>query len=70
MRAERAVLRLLARGYRAVSPISFIYPLHTFQPADQARGSRHSMAALQPAMSWDVLHHVHESSPNCRSSLT
>ena len=31
---------------------SFIHSLHAFQSADQVRCSRHSMAALQPALSW------------------
>ena len=45
---------------------TFIHSFHAFQFADQARCSRHSMAALQPALSWDFLHHVIESSANCR----
>ena len=32
---------------------SFIHSLHAFQSADQVRCSRQSMAALQPALSWD-----------------
>ena len=40
---------------------AFIHSLHAFQSADQLRCSRHSMAALQPALSWDFLHHVIES---------
>ena len=56
---------------RRSSPlVSFIHSLHAFQSADQVRCSRHSMAALQPALSWDFLHHVIESSATCRSSLT
>ena len=35
---------------------SFIHSVHAFQSTDQVRGSRHSMAALQPALSWDFLH--------------
>ena len=42
--------------------LSFIHSLHAFQSADQVRCSRHSMAALQPALSWDSLHYVIESS--------
>ena len=41
---------------------SFMHSLHAFQSADQVRCSRHSMAALQPALSWGFLHHVIESS--------
>ena len=33
----------------------FIHSLHAFQSADQVRCSKHSMAALQPALSWDIL---------------
>ena len=33
--------------------VPFIHSLHAFQSADQVRCSRHSMAALQPALSWD-----------------
>ena len=51
-----------------MSKYLFIHSLHAFQSADQVRCSRHSMAALQPALSWDFLHHVNESSVNCRSS--
>ena len=49
---------------------AFNHALHAFQPADQVRCSRHSMTALQPALSWDLLHHVEESPANCRFSLT
>ena len=37
------------------------YLLNAFQSAKQVCCSRHSMAALQPALSWDFLHHVTES---------
>ena len=49
---------------------SFIHSLHAFQSVDQVRCSRHSMAALQPALSWDFFHHVYESPAICKSSLT
>ena len=32
---------------------SFILSFNAFQSADEVRCSRHSMAALQPALSWD-----------------
>ena len=56
----------LWKHYRQV----FIHSSHAFQSADEVRCSRHSVAALQPALSWDFLHHVNESPANCRSSLT
>ena len=43
---------------RRVSAANHIHSLHAFQSADQVRCSRHSMAALQPALSWDFLHHL------------
>ena len=44
--------------------------IHAFQfPADLVRCSRHSMAALQPALPWDFLHHVNESPAYCRRLL-
>ena len=49
---------------------SFIHSLHAFQSADQVRCSRHSVAALQPALSWGLLHHVNGSPAHCRPSLT
>ena len=38
---------------------SFIHQKHAFQSAEEVRCSRHSMAALQPALSWELLHHEH-----------
>ena len=49
--------------------VSFIHSLHAFQSVDQVRCSKHSMAALQAALSWDLLHQFSESPANCRSSL-
>ena len=49
---------------------SFIHSLHAFRSVDQVRCSRHSMAALQPALSWDFFHHVYESPAIRKSSLT
>ena len=40
------------------------YLLNAFQSAKQVCCSRHSMAALQPALSWDFLHHVTEKHPD------
>ena len=47
-----------------------IHSLHAFRSVDQVRCSRHSMAALQPALSWDFFHRVYESPAICKSSLT
>ena len=33
---------------------SFIYSSYAFRSVDQVRCSRHSMAALQPALSWSL----------------
>ena len=50
--------------------IFFIHSLHAFQSADQVQCSRHSVAALQPALSWNFPHHVNKNPSNCRYSLT
>ncbi len=55
---------------KSEASMPFIHSLHAFQSVDQVRCSRHSMAALQPALSWDLLHHVYESPAVCKSSLT
>ena len=44
---------------------SFLHSLQAFRSVDQVRCSRHSLAALQPALSCDILHHVYES--QCQS---
>ena len=45
--------------------ISLIRSLHPFQSIDQVHCSRHSMAVLQPALSWDFLLHVYDGSTVC-----
>jgi len=43
-----------------IATYSLIHSFHTFQSAHQVQCCKHSMAALQPALSWDFLHHVSE----------
>ncbi len=37
---------------------SIIHSTHAFQSVDQVRYSKHSMAALQAALSWDLVHQL------------
>ena len=68
----------LISGSAALHALHFVYGYdpfihhssHAIQSADQERCNKHSMAALQPALSWDALHHVNERPINCQSSLT
>lgn len=46
---------------------SFIHSLHALQSENQVRCSKHSMAALQPDLFWDFLHHVNERPITCKS---
>ena len=49
---------------------TFIHLLHASQSEDQVHYSRHSMAALQAALSLDLLYQLSERPAKCRSSLT
>ena len=77
MTGERAAATLSSHHSSWLSPLasigqiihSFLNSLHALQAVDQVHCSRHSMAALQPALSWDFLHQVYESPAICKSSL-
>ena len=70
--SSRQILRHYSEAHAQTSRrrLSFIHSLHAFRSIDQVRCSRDSMAALQPALSWDFFHHVYESPAICKSSLT